>query len=210
MGVWEGYYQKGSGGAPTSPVGYACTAIKRELRFNSFGDGLNLSKPSLGDAFDARCRDFQKHEGIGVDGVVGPETMKALLRLRVGMLTATYQLPGAVMGQIAYQESSLDPGAVGSNPADKGLVQINRDAHPEISDQQAFSPAFAFEYLARTLRMVRATTDIDTAIAAWHVGVGGAQAWYNASKPDTGGPSWSPSLYAEATKYVAAVRGRSW
>lgn len=34
---------------------------------------------------------------------------------------------------------------------DRGLVQINRDAHPEVSDAQAFDAEFALNYAAHAL-----------------------------------------------------------
>lgn len=46
-------------------------------------------------------------------------------------------------------ESSWNPKA--DNQEDRGLVQINRLSHPEISDAEAFDPDFAIDYAAKSL-----------------------------------------------------------
>src|SRR5205085_543611 len=54
------------------------------------------------------------------------------------------------LAAVFKHESGFDPKA--DNGADRGIAQINRAAHPAITDAQAFNPAFAIPWAARYLR----------------------------------------------------------
>jgi hypothetical protein len=59
------------------------------------------------------------------------------------------------LGGLVLVESEMDPGAVGYNtPNDKGLVQFNLKAHPEIGYDQAFDPGFSIPWAANELREI--------------------------------------------------------
>ena len=55
--------------------------------------------------------------------------------------------------KLAYCESRFDPFAIGDNGKSRGLFQIHRDYHPEITNQQAFDIEFATNW---TMNMINA------------------------------------------------------
>ena len=73
-------------------------------------------------------------------------------------LTITQQIQNAAVAAgidpvlavaVATCESGLNPNATNINTdgsADRGLYQINNRYHPEVSDQQAFDPAFSIQF----------------------------------------------------------------
>ena len=44
-------------------------------------------------------------------------------------------------------ESDFNPDAVGDSGQSRGLVQIHRPSHPHITDEQAFDPEFALNFI---------------------------------------------------------------
>lgn len=56
------------------------------------------------------------------------------------------------MVTVAKCESSLNPLAVGDGGQSRGLVQIYRPAHPTVTDEQAFDPAFSAEFMAKHIK----------------------------------------------------------
>ena len=48
---------------------------------------------------------------------------------------------------LAFCESSLNPYAVGDNGKSRGLFQIHKGYHPEITDEQAFSAEFSTQWV---------------------------------------------------------------
>lgn len=52
-----------------------------------------------------------------------------------------------MISDIIKCESNYDPKAVGDGGASRGLVQIHRPSHPDITDEQAFDPHFAVEFI---------------------------------------------------------------
>ena len=210
MGAWTQMYRKGMKPKQTDPAGYAISAIKYELDFNGYGQGLNFG-PEFGATCDENVRHFQMDENLQVDGVVGPVTAKKLLERRIGMLENNYGIPHDLMCKAVTLESACDFGAVGVvDPMDHGLVQINAGFHPEITIQQAFLPSFALDYYARSVAGVhQKLNDWDGAIAAWNAGAGGADVWVGFHKPAHGGPNWFPDLFERATKYVQLVKDQT-
>ena len=66
---------------------------------------------------------------------------------------AQYRLPAGLVSGLIEVESGWDPQAVGHNPrsVDRGLVQINSLAHPDVTPGQAFDPSFAIPWAAKEL-----------------------------------------------------------
>jgi hypothetical protein len=49
-------------------------------------------------------------------------------------------------------ESSYNPRALGDNGYSRGLVQIHSYYHPTVTDEMAYDPDFAIEFLAEKLQ----------------------------------------------------------
>lgn len=105
-----------------------------------------------------------------------------------GMITKysqQYQVHPAILAAKAFQESGFNPNAV--NGDDRGILQINRKAYPNITDAQAYDPEFSFDFAARTLsENTKYFNDLSRAIAAYNVGRGGASV--KGPTPYGGGP----------------------
>lgn len=181
-------------------------AIQRLLGVDySTGPGI------FGPRTDTAVRAFQKVKVPPADGIVGPNTMRALLRPIVAMEEDVRSIPAHLLWGLIAQESGYDPGAVGyATPSDIGLVQINTAVHP-IPVDSAFDPGFVIKWAANRLRksfqryseqvgLARYTLAWDCAVAAHNSPVA-ADAWAS-----TGQPS------ARIADYVARVRaaGARW
>lgn len=95
-----------------------------------------------------------QHEilAVGVDGVVGPTTAKALWKDLLIWFGGVHHVPASQLYGFMMLESVGDPGAVGVvSPSDRGLNQINLVAHPNITVEQAFDPKFTIDYTAKRL-----------------------------------------------------------
>lgn len=62
-----------------------------------------------------------------------------------------YGVSTTTMDSIIQCESGYDPKAVGDKGKSHGLVQIYSPAHPTITIEQAESPFFALDFLAKNL-----------------------------------------------------------
>lgn len=102
---------------------------------------------------------FQKDAGIEADGTVGISDARALWTPVIDAAESDHSIPDHwVRGQI-NGESSLDPGALGwqiyypdFRGVDRGMGQINSEAHPEITWGQSYQPWTAIEWTAKRLR----------------------------------------------------------
>jgi soluble lytic murein transglycosylase-like protein len=83
----------------------------------------------------------------------------------------------ALIAAILTQESHFKPDVRGdSDPNDRGIAQINSNAFPDVTDEQAFDPKFAIPFLATKIAeyLKYINGDINRDTAAWNVGRGGA------------------------------------
>ncbi len=139
--------------------------------------------------------------GIEVWGGIGQDTSKWLLMPTLER-TVSEQFESVVCG-IVTQESGWDAGCVGyTDPDDLGLGQINKAANPDVTERQCFQPISAFAYVENLIRVAMDALDdnLRDAIAAYNLGIGGAQMWIRAGRPDI----WKPS----PTATPRDVRGR--
>lgn len=193
-----------------TPLAYAVKAIKRELEFRGYSrTGFDPSVPFIGAQADKLIREFQRDSNLAVDGTAGPMTCRKLFARRCALeQSRAPKIPDDLVWKLIRLESGFDPGATGSaDPHDRGLAQINSVHHPNVSDAQAFDPAFSIPFVARGMRTVYVDChDWDGAIAAHNVGAVTASRWVKAGKPASGMISNDIDWAKRATKYVALVR----
>lgn len=65
-------------------------------------------------------------------------------------IAGSWGVPTSTLANLWHSESNGST-TIENTGGDRGLVQINRSAHPEVSDAEAFDPAFALIYAARSI-----------------------------------------------------------
>lgn len=189
-GAWGDVYDYGDTGQVGTPRAAALTALKRELIERGYSKGLDATLPYYGDAMRNRVTEFQTAQGLRVTGRVGPDTSRRLFRARVYVAENAWTVPNHDACRLINLESAFDPAATGYvDPRDRGFGQINAFFHPDVTDAEAFDPAFSIPWVARYLQsafvyfQTRAERPWRAAIAAFNGGLGGAQAWVDAGYP---------------------------
>jgi len=130
---------------------WAIQSIQRELSFNGIDPGPINGIYNFNTYL--AVRQFQKARGLKRDGQCGLYTLKSLFATRFEETGAENRVPPKILCGLAYQESGFDPGAVGFvNPHDRGMYQINSEAHPSVEDEAAFNAQFSVEWTATRLR----------------------------------------------------------
>lgn len=154
------------GSSPTKDVNYQAVSLgvkAIQTRVNEYADMFKFRKVSVDGNYSPLDREAVKSvqkilgfTGASIDGVVGPATAKAMFRdLVTWYSVANNVLPNHIWGMTSL-ESAFDPGAVGyKTPSDRGLTQINLNAHPGITVEQAFDARFALNYSADRLEKAR-------------------------------------------------------
>lgn len=83
-----------------------------------------------------------------------------------------YGIKPEIVAGLLSKESNFD--ATADNGEDRGIAQINRNAHPEISDEQALDPAFAIDFVGKEIsRLKEATGSEFDALRAYNGGLSG-------------------------------------
>lgn len=210
--AWAEYYKYKDRAEPGTPRAYAIVGLKRELKYRGYGKGLDTESLFFGWAAMQRTKEFQKDFKIGLKangeptGVIASGTARKLFKKRIWSEAHRVSdkikmvVPGIWLCRQLNLESGFDPAAVGNvDPRDRGLAQINSFWHPDVTDDEAFNPAFsiawAADYLASNLE---ALEDIEAAVAAHNVGRFYARKWLEENKPVSG-------LYTVEGKDVAAI-----
>lgn len=161
-------------------VNYGVKVIQRRC----IGMGFSSSKFPVdgvfGERTDIAVRWAQGKLGLISDGAVGPKTMFAMLW---PLLQADSPILNRTIGGMIQNESGWDPGAVSfeyriENGPDRGLVQINEKANPDVSIAEAFDHRFSFRYANIRLSNALATYgNLDIAIAD-HNSPAWARQWF--------------------------------
>lgn len=73
------------------------------------------------------------------------------LRQQINRIASTHLIATSTLYNLAQSESNLNPRAISPDGFDRGIVQINRKFHPEITDEQAFDPEFALNFAAEAI-----------------------------------------------------------
>jgi len=190
-------------------VHYGVLAIQKLLVLN--GSPLDYSSgPGLfGSKTQYATRVWQTIHVPPPDGVVGPNTMKSLLRGPIKVKQEQWKIEDNLLFGLVLSESGADPGAIGYySPADKGLVQINTAVHLGVTTEQVFDPLFSLEWAATRLSAAYYSflgkTGGNT-VLAWDCAVANhnAPAWAR-QWASTGTPP-NPTIQ----KYVEGVRRRA-
>jgi peptidoglycan hydrolase-like protein with peptidoglycan-binding domain len=187
-------------------VNYGVKAIQK--RVNSYDAGSRIPEDGVYGQSTAEAVALVQHEvlAVGVDGVVGPTTAKALFKDYLIWFGGAHHVPASQLHGFIMLESGYDPGAVGvTTPSDRGLNQINENAHPDITDDMAFDPIYSINYTAKRLSDARIkfsgkTVELKNYCAiAQHNSPRDALIWYNTGSPPT----------EKIKKYVDLVLGHA-
>ena len=191
-------------------VNYGVRGIQDLLKICPQVNSDELDQSNRG-VFDEATRDavveLQKVASLTPDGVVGPQTMKSLMLLPIlRTASATYLPYEPVWGLLAY-EGAWDPGAVGYlDGNDLGMAQVNTVAHPHVTWEMAFSPAWAILFICNYLNNASKYLDgnLRDMVASYNLGIGGAKQWIRAGRPGVWQPSWS-SLERYPNDYIDRI-----
>jgi soluble lytic murein transglycosylase-like protein len=209
--AWEHYYRYKDRAEEGTPRAYGIKAIKRELVYRGFGEGLNVDTPFFGGAAQTATKRFQKSLGLAETGVVNPETARRLFKKRIWAASHNEGVPALYLCKQLNLESGFDPAAVGYVDArDRGLAQINSYWHPTVTDDKAFDPSFSIPWAANYFsENFKALNDVDAALAAHNVGRFYAREWLKQGKPPSGLYTLEGKDYAAIiTRYVKLVKTR--
>lgn len=180
-------------------VNRAVYHIKRLLTKARYkrADGMPMTQDGVWDTdLDYTMRIYQSRVGVVPDGVFGPKTAQQFF---LPTIRAAYAQNG-VEWEIGYGlvnlESGWDPGAVGAiDSNDLGLCQINGPAHPDMSVDERLNPETALMWQAAHMRYLEGALKGNErdAIAAYNLGVYGAQQWIAAGRPALWVPPYDTS-----------------
>ena len=219
MGAFEyGAYRRGQDGKNDPRLLAAITAIKKELIYNGYGEGIDLTVTHFGATVEKRLKEFQASRLITpVDGKAGMKTLMELFRKRVQTTETKYELSSGSIGKLLKLESGYDPVALGYvDPDDTGIAQINLRIHSSISVAQAYDPAFAIDWTGRYLSgqydaIASRANVMKAARAAYNVGNGNAYNWMMDGFPPSGGPLLNgEDVYTRATRYIELIDKQVW
>jgi peptidoglycan hydrolase-like protein with peptidoglycan-binding domain len=206
-----GRYRLGQDGRNDPRLGAAILAIKRELVFNGFArPAMDVDLLFYGEAVANSVKDFQKAKGLVADGECGQVTLRELFRERILGAEIGRGLPAGALGRKIALESAFDPVAVGfSDPADKGIAQINTRIH-SILDRDAFNAVFSIHWAADYIwsqkkEIERRANTWKAARAAYNVGNYYATEWMLAGFPESGRVENGIDWFARAHQYISLV-----
>lgn len=218
MGAFDfGPYRKGMDGRNDIRLGGAILSIKAELIYNGYDQNVNPDLAFFGDAISNRVKEFQADRGLTSDGQVGARTALELFHARVGALEKKYNLPTDALGKQVKLESAFDPAAKGViDSLDTGISQINLGQHPDVTEVQAYSAAWALEWTCQHIRGSYNNIADDVHVmraarAAYNIGDVYAAQWLEAGFPSSGGPSiGGQDSFTRATQYLQLIDSQAY
>lgn len=174
-------------------VHYGVKAIQQLLNDCEGIDDIKVDG-IFGQTTSNLVKEFQKRASIAPDGIVGRTTMKNLLFLPLLRTSNQQSFDWRPVWGILESEGNWDPGAVGSmDDDDLGLAQVNVNAHPSVTTEQAFDPMWALNFIVGYLKNASTHFDgnIRDTVASYNLGITGAKQWIADGRPDIWQPSWS-------------------
>lgn len=137
----------------TQRVRWGTIAVQKELVRQGFLAEPKVYDGGVGPNTDAAIRRFQKSVDLKQDGQIGPKAAGRLFYQQFAWWQITLGIPDNLLLGVCRLESGFDPAAEGYvDSRDRGIGQFNRDFHPDITDEVAFSdPPFC---IARTADML--------------------------------------------------------
>lgn len=227
MGAWvqknygggkvSSFYRQGTTAGPImseSITRLAIKGIQDELVYL----GYKTRTDGLFDAgTTAAMKAWQAANGLTADGIFGPKSSRILFDKRLTETQAKYGIPKNYLKGMVSHESGFDPGAIGVNGMDSGLVQINLDpvgGHGnEFTIHDAFNPAFSIEYAGKRMAAAKGTYSTALDALAWELAVGqhnsplNARHWRDAALNIPPGPVAEDSLVRieSNSKYVQMI-----
>jgi len=212
-GNWDTIFRLGCD-LPEDRHEWAMLGIKAELVYNGIPQGgMEMDNPEFGVGTRSKVIAFQKSKGLTPDGEVGPITAHELFKKRILAAEKQYRIEPGLLCKNQKLESGNDPASLSPDGEDRGLQQINRRWHPEVTDRMAWDPEFAIGYGARYLanayaifrkEFPAASEEFvwDLALASYNVGTGPARTWGKAGRPQFG----ADGKVITAWQYVMVVR----
>jgi len=70
----------------------------------------------------------------------------------ISITSNKYGVDPKVVDAVVFCESSYNETALGDGGKSRGLAQIHKDYHPEITDEEAYDPEYAIDFLARNIK----------------------------------------------------------
>jgi peptidoglycan hydrolase-like protein with peptidoglycan-binding domain len=160
MRTTRGMYERGSSWGVSScdtqdkwAVNRGVLAIQVMLGYNGYPVQYASAAGVFGPLTDASVIAFQNKFVAPADGIVGPNTSRALLRGFVASEEKKNGIPNRYLwGQIGA-ETGWDMGCIGySTPNDLGICQFNLYFNQSVSPDQAMNPLYVIPISAQRLR----------------------------------------------------------
>lgn len=146
-------------------------------------------------------RDLQNDPGsiAKVTGEIGPNTSRWLFQPYVLFYESLMGAPRHLLHGVVGIEGDYDPAAVGCNdPNDRGILQYNSVAHPDVSDAEAFGDPLGM--IERAAREMKARYDSYT--GSYYAGLTNTERWNAAAaghNTPVGGRNWAHCMAANIT-----------
>lgn len=72
-------------------------------------------------------------------------------RAYIALKAPTMGLDASLVEKVVSCESSFNPRALGDSNQSRGLAQIHKPSHPDITDEEAYDPRFALDFLMENM-----------------------------------------------------------
>lgn len=120
-----------------------------------------------------------------------------------------YGVRPELIAGVLKQESNFDPNA--DNGQDRGMGQINRQWNPDVTDEQAFDPNFAIDFVGKNIsNLTKQTGSEYDAIRAYNGGAGGYKSqsisWDGKRTVDQTTREYADSIFERSKKFTTAPR----
>jgi peptidoglycan hydrolase-like protein with peptidoglycan-binding domain len=134
-------------------VNRAVLAIQIMLNRLGYSFDYSSGQGIFGPLTDKNVRAFQSVYAAPADGIVGPNTARALVRAFVSEQEKANGIPDRILWGLIGAESGWDFGAVGYyTPKDLGICQYNTYYNQSLSPDQIMDPTVVIPMTAKRIR----------------------------------------------------------